>query len=63
MRVPVYMQLLNSPPFRYSATAGKVRGGWGLYCLGRIVPPHQTPGACGDIFQGRFDYDNDGLND
>jgi hypothetical protein len=32
---------------------------WGLYSSGRIVHLHQPPGAGGDIFQGRFGYDND----
>ena len=27
--------------------------------LRRIVHPHQTPGAGGDIFELEFDYDND----
>ena len=30
--------------------------------LGRIIRPHQTPGSKGDIFPGKFDYDNDGRN-
>ncbi len=36
---------------------------WGLYLLGRIVHLHQQPGASGDIFQGKFGYDNDDKND
>ena len=31
--------------------------------LGRIVHLHQQPGASGDIFQGKFGYDNDDKND
>ncbi len=27
--------------------------------LGRIVRPHQPPGARGDIFELKFGYDND----
>jgi hypothetical protein len=34
-------------------------GGWGLYSSWRIVHLHQLPGGKGDIFPGKFDYDND----
>ena len=33
--------------------------GVALYSLGRIVRPHQAPGACSDIFELKFCYDND----
>ena len=59
MRVPVYMPLLNSPPFTYFAEKSE-DGGWGLYSSGRIVHLHQPPGAKGDILELKFGYDYDG---